>query len=429
MSARPMLAPILLDAGLAAQEALILTAMPTAPRARLLRVDASGSWTAMPGFPSDGLPPLALAIDPYDGAAVVALAEPGGGSRLVRLSRMGSTGAERVIGTAPGTCTALLVAGDEMVATFGGANGGLCRIPRLGGFAFPVTALPHAAAIESFGPQSAHVVLAWDQAPGTSQGPGFGLMDFEGNQWWLRWHEPTFGARSVTGVADLPTALVRELVAFADGSFGIATYGGPPPTAVATSPPIPPGGAAAMKAPALGSTAVLAVGSSAFPFLYRLDAFAPPPNVAILAGPLPGDPVDFAPLPPAGPWILQFGEPCGAQAIRLSVQGVPRIGDPSLSILLAGAQPATFSLLAVGFSDELALGSLPLPFVLPGQCALRVSPDGVVARVTDALGRASVPFGVPNDPGLAGLLLYAQWAQAASPQLSVSDSAAILIGI
>lgn len=414
-------------------DTLVATGLPAgAPRTQLLLIDSTtGSWQGVQPFAADGLPPLAVTFDAYDGEVVLALASSNTTSTVVRLRLAGTAVlGERTLGTLPGRCTHLEVVDDAVLATVAGSAGGLYRLPRLGGAAVQLAAEPNAAALMAFGPQGTAVVMAWS-APASAplNGPGFGYFDLQTNQWILGpWSEPGLGQRVVTGVADLPTALVREVVAFADGGFELVVYGGPPTVPIATSPPIPAGGAAAMKPAAPGSFEMRGLGGAAFPFLYRLDVWTTAPNVTMLAGPLPGDPVDLALVPASGARFLLFGGSCGQPAPHLSSRSRPTLGNQTFAVDLVGGAPLRASAFVLGLSDSAALGALPLPWPLPSGCELRASPDDVVFQLTDASGNATRSLPIPNQPALLGMRLFGQWLQDGSPPFAASEGVALQIG-
>ena len=75
-------------------------------------------------------------------------------------------------------------------------------------------------------------------------------------------------------------------------------------------------------------------------------------------------------------------------------------------------------------------GSIPLPFDLGGGCQLLVSPDAARSAVTNAVGDASLPLIIPNQPALIGVNMYFQWVviDPASPSafgVTVSEGAAM----
>lgn len=414
-------------------DVLVLTDLQTGnPRAQLLMVDSNaGAWQTAPRFTHDNLAPLAIAVDGYDGGVVMALANSNTTSIVVRLQLAGTAVLhERTLGQLPGRCSHLEIADDSVLATATGTAGGLYRLPRLGGSAVQLVREPNAAALATWGPTSTVVAMAWSASPTAPQnGPGFGYFDLLTSSWTLGpWTEPTLGTRTVTGIADLPTALVRQAVAFADGGYELVVYGGPPPTPIATIPAIPNGGAAAMKPSSPGSFDVRAVGGAAFPHLYLLDVWGMMPNVRLLAGPLPGDPVDLAMLPLPAASMLLFGPSCGQPPPHLNSRAWPTLGNLQFVVDLSGGAPQQPTLFALGFSDVVAFGGLPLPFALPSGCELRVAPDVLVFHLSDAAGGARQLLPIPNLPGLLGLHVFGQWLQAAALPFATSEATALRLG-
>jgi hypothetical protein len=233
---------------------------------------------------------------------------------------------------------------------------------------------------------------------------------------------PGFTPLGITGLVDLPTAVPRQVFAHDDGSFSLfSAYIAGNPTPLSSSPVLPPGGAAAMKTGPNGPTLVL--GGQALPMLHTFDpvtALGGSLALTVVAGPLPGDPVDYAAVPGAGAEVLQFAPACGSAAeLRIHGNGLPQAGNGAFAIGLAQGLPVQPSLLAIGFAE---LPGVPLP----NGCLVRVLPAAMAFRVTDAQGNAAAALPVPPAPGLLGLLLLAQWFQddaglpfTASPVLAV----------
>jgi hypothetical protein len=124
-----------------------------------------------------------------------------------------------------------------------------------------------------------------------------------------------------------------------------------------------------------------------------------------IAGPLPGDPVDYALLPGPQAELLRFGRGCGSSAeLFIGGSGQPRLGNGAFAIGLAQGLPSQGALLAIGF-DELVGATLP------NGCFVNVLPAATAFHVTDGSGTATQPLPVPNSGWLVGLLLFAQWFQ------------------
>ncbi|MCA8970965.1 MAG: hypothetical protein KDC95_14310 [Planctomycetes bacterium] len=93
--------------------------------------------------------------------------------------------------------------------------------------------------------------------------------------------------------------------------------------------------------------------------------------------------------------------------------GVPTIGNQNLLLEMKRGNPNVASLLFVGASKSLLLGTIPLPFALDPigvvGCNQLVSNELIFATLNGASGAASLPLPLPNDPKLKGLKLFMQW--------------------
>lgn len=98
---------------------------------------------------------------------------------------------------------------------------------------------------------------------------------------------------------------------------------------------------------------------------------------------------------------------------RLGWQGLPLQGM-SFGITLRDCEPNGLAVLWLGASDAhwAPLGQLPADLSVLGApgCRLLVSPDVAQAQLVDAGGNATVHVGVPVNPALAGLDVFAQSA-------------------
>ena len=145
----------------------VLTELPGNPATQVLEVDpVSGSWQPIVGLLSDNLPPLAMAQDLIDGALLVALWEPTGNTRIVRLHRFGGVFLEFPMVTVPGLVVDLAVCSDSLLIAVDAASGGVYRAPRCGGPATLVWSQPNLTAMNVLGYDG--LVLAWTGRPGTS---------------------------------------------------------------------------------------------------------------------------------------------------------------------------------------------------------------------------------------------------------------------
>ncbi|HLQ37673.1 MAG TPA: hypothetical protein VK348_07720 [Planctomycetota bacterium] len=426
---RPLYISILLAATAAAQLPIGTTVVACRFRAgpfttQLLAIDAAGNVQPFGRFAADTLPPLAVEIDAIDRQLLVAL-DLGGSSLIERLVVNGNTiTAQLPVAVLPGPCTQLAANGDSVLATVGGQSGGLYRLQRRGGAPQLLLAQPEASAVLTFGGGGDTVIVAWSGAPAASD-PGIGYFD-TGSGTFVFGPFPFvgFAPQIITGFIDLPTALSRQLLAFTDGTFALhtASLGNPVPFAVNPQPPA--GGAVAFKSWDFAIDG-LGLGGQSFPFLYSVGAFSG--SLTTIAGPLPGDPVDFAPAVTDRAQLLPFGQACGAPARTISsgASGLPSIGNLQFRIELANAtalQPALF----VASFDDLLGGALP--FTLPGGCRLQVAADAVSFHPTSATGVAVQPLPIPGLPALAGTIVFAQWLQVQAGGFVTSPAAALRIG-
>ena len=131
--------------------------------------------------------------------------------------------------------------------------------------------------------------------------------------------------------------------------------------------------------------------------------------------------------------VLRFGEPCAVagRLARFGVAGLPAVGNANFRAPVGGGAPNAAAALVVGASRLFSpTWNVQLPFDLGpiggGEgCALLTDPAVVVGQALDPVGAATVPLAVPNDPGLRGQILFAQWllVDAGTGALGVSDAA------
>ena len=386
---------------------------------QLLDVDlTTGAFVVLPRFPSDGHAPLAVAVDPVDGRAIVAIDR--GGHTFVH--RVGPAD-ERLLADIPGLVTDLALAeGGDVFASVGGASGGIWRIPRNGGSQALLAAIPRASALATYGigSNAAWVAVSGSNAP---------VLDPQARIVDLRTGATVNGpfvytgyqVRGLTGIADLPTGAPRELVTDEGGnvssSFGFGT-----PTPLQFLPQLPPGATRALVMRTAFDGVVL--GGAAHPFLKTFFGYQSPQNWRMLAGPLPGDPVDFDLMPPRVASTEVFGKSCpGSAGMFVQSLGVPSLGNASFGLQLL-AMPVTPTALVLGASEQVFLGQ-PLPLSLPGGCQLLVAAPIVLPSATNAAGSLTQVLGVPNDPWLRGGRVFAQWFQ--FPALGITASAAVAL--
>lgn len=392
----------------------------------LFSVDlVSGASAPLGTFPSAGLAPLAIRLDPVQGNLLLAVEIPGG-SRLLRLGLAGAIVVrESALADLPGRVTALAFAGaGEIVAATGGAGGSLYTVQRMGGPPRTLAALPRASALHTHGLGATHAWVAQSGAAGPPiLFPQGGFVDLSTGAITTGPHAYTgHTPLGLTGVVDLPTGVPRQVYSQEDGSLALSTAFGLPQV---LTPPLPAGATQALR---LGSNLdLVALGGQAHPYLKAIQGYSPQ-AWSLLAGPLPGDPVDFDLAGPAGPGVVAFGQGCGGGPVLYGGLngGPPRPGNPSFQLEAAGARPSQALLLALGLRDH-AWHGLPLPWTLPGGCPLLVSVELPLIALSGPSGAATLPLPVPADPALNGAVLFAQWLQPWGAGLETSNGAAIQV--
>jgi hypothetical protein len=422
---------VLLASAVAAQPAtfphLVLTDVgPGTPASALVEVDPqSGSVLPLGGFSSDALAPLAVAFDPYDGDVLVALDGGAAQSVIVRLDDVGGSWAEFPVAVVPGRVVDLVVSGDDLLAAVDAANGGVYRMPRRGGAATLAVAQPNLTAMQGFPFGGTAIVLAWTGRPGTAvPDSGTGIYDLGAGAFAIGpFSFPNPTGLEITGVVDLPTAVPRQVLSFADGSFAMfAGLIGPGLQPIVAVPAIPPGGAAALHTGGMYSVEPIGLGGAAFPMLYSVDPFSG--AVAARSAALPGAPVDFAWGIETSAHSLGRGVACGPEVLGHSWSGVPQLGTTLTSTVQGPAnQPV---LLAAGL-DDFALGQLPAP--LPGGCLVEVAPDVLLLFVTNGGGIANQTLSIPATASFVGTVVHTQWVHLGALGFSLSSSAAHWVGV
>jgi hypothetical protein len=408
--------------------AIVATRLAGTPATQLLAADlVTGVVTPLPRFAADVLPPLAVAFDPLDDELLLAADAGGGISRVFRFTMAGGVpGNQRALGDVPGRIADLGSTEDDIVAAVGGPQGGVWRLPRGGGTSQVGFFWPYASALQTPG-SGPFGTFAWSGGAGPPQAfPGLGIADLWTGQFAWGPDTPAFVSQTITGVMDMGLGWPQHLVAHGDGTLTVYSILYPAlPVVVAVQPPTPPGSAVALKPWSRIGGVPIVLGGQAFPFLWTCDPSAASPPLALLAGPLPGDPVDFAIAPGDSLDLVFFGAPCGAPPMAIALTGMPTPGNAGMQFgLYAGAANAP-SLFVAGFSDQQG-GALPWP--LPSGCWLRVWPDALAFHVTDARGTALQPFPVPNLAQLVGLRVFAQWLQANTGPFDTSGALSIRVG-
>ena len=413
-------------AQIAPERALVATLQPGPVATSLLEVDlATGSIVPLSGgFPSDALSALSVALDPNSHDAFVVL-DAGAVSRVVRLTICGSSICnERLIGNVAGSVTDLAFGGfDEVLLTVGGAQGSLVALPRNGGSVRVVAPFPRASTVSVSGFDSSVVVVGQSGAlPATD--PQLTLVDpISGFSAPSQVPMTGYGPVAITGHLELETSLGHNIITNEDGTVSVGSFFFVPQVLDIT-PVLPPGGTKRLRG--MPGYPMTVLGNAAHPFLKRVHNLSPgiPQTWTILAGPLPGNPVDFDVAPSGVARVAHFGEHCSS--LRLQEWGRPFLGNSGFAVqAIEGAANAPLAL-AVGLSDTLFAG-IPLPVVLPGGCRLFVDSLIGLPATSDANGFGAVAIPVPNVPGLAGALYYAQWLQV-QPGLVTSEAGALFLG-
>lgn len=420
-------APILFALPLQAQTAdyphLVLTRLPGSnPSAAIVAADLSlGTVSQLGRFAADTLPPLAIALDPFDRHVLVAVELQPGTSRIVRLEPSNSGFVQHPMCDVAGRVTSLWVLDDDLfVASDGG--GGVLRAPRRGGPATLAIPTANLTAMNGYGPNGPSLVLGWTGRAGTANPySGVALVDAWTGQPYLGPH--TFGAPAnveLTGAVDLPTGVPRQLLSFADGSFWLFAGLIGPPIPVTPSVPIPPGGAVAMAPIANFGAGPLVLGGAVFPYLYSIDFWSG--QVALRSPALPGDPVDFCHGGDRNAHGYRFANGCGAISFSQTWTGYPSPGTTFSMQVLAPFSPSPFLLLCLGLTDFPGL-----PASLPGGCRIDVGPDAVALHPLVS-GTATQPLTIPGGPGFLGTLLFAQWFDLGAAGIATSDAVSYQIG-
>ncbi len=134
------------------------------------------------------------------------------------------------------------------------------------------------------------------------------------------------------------------------------------------------------------------------------DNKTPPNQISYILG---------ARLDPAG--VVPFGRSCKGSNGKVPVLGashIPYLGNMTFGIELSGARPASAAVLILGTSRTSFAGMpLPLalgPFGITG-CTLYTNILSGLGAATGTGGTAKVLLPIPNNPVLAGGLLYSQW--------------------
>ncbi len=431
MRSLPWLLAALTTAPVTAQVAFdhVLVAVRTNTPAATLLVEVDvrgGGQTIYPRFAVDGAPPRALRLDPHGNDVFLAL-DGGANTPVYRLS-VGArqVTASRLVGVVPAVVTDFAFAGDDaLVLTATGASAGLYQLPRTGGTATRLSPLPRADAVGELGfaggvlvaqsgvaPATEPQLLVFDPLTGAQQPSGVPMAGYR-----------PFGIR---GVFQMQNAVGHVLFANDDGTVSVGVRS-QQPEVIPFTPLLPAGATVRVRAQRFSSPLVL--GNAAHPFLKEVVnlATAPARPWRIVAGPLPGDPVDFDVARSDVGRAVRFGLACGQGAgIDLFEWSRPHVGNTQFALQAGGLTPNATAILALGTSDQVLRGA-SLPLALPGGCPLRVSADLLLAAPADAAGFARTPVPIPNSASLMGAVFR---GQAIDPNnaLAVSPGLAVLVG-
>lgn len=424
--AATLLVPPATRAQLPADHAAIASAFAGTPATRLFTVDlVAGTSTPLARFSQDQWPPLALRVDPVNRDLLLAV-DVGGSSRVLRLGVSGSAVTRvRVLADVPGLVADMAVTypGDLAVGV-GGAQGGLFLVPRNGGAATPLLAVPRIAGTTTVSYVSSELWLA---ESGDANTPAqIRMVDTRSGRTVGPNPMPGIQPPTLTGIADLLTSNPTHVLSTASGEVWLSTFP-QPPVRLLLSPALPPG--ATRQVRIMGAGTGLALGGVVFPFLQSFQAYNTNPQAWIpVAAPLPGDPVTFDVAASRFPQVALFGERCspsGTAPAFYTQGGFPRLGNSAFGLSTTGA-PGTLVFLALGTSDQQYLGTL-LPATLPaGGCPLLVAPQVTLSAVTNAMGLAVQPLPVPASQSLVGAVFFGQWIHLlGGPLIATTDAMAL----
>lgn len=420
-----LLSPASLAAQASAQHVLVATQQKVAPVTQLLDVDlARGKLRLLGRFKHDGLAPLAMAMDPIRRDLILAQ-RLGSLSRLLRIGFNGTRIlSEQVLADVQGEVRSLVLAdlGDIFVSV-AGRNGGIHRIPRNGGTAKLVSRTPRASGMTAnlnYG-HSALIVQSGSVSPVAD--PGGSLVDLRSGKVVRSLQFKGLKPLGLTGVIETPTALVQHFISNEAGRILQSTFFSTPKE-LALTPKLPAGATRRIRSPRFFS--VLVLGGAAHPHLKTFTPFGLNRAWKMLAGPLPGDPVDFDFIPISRAAVLRFGPSCSlaAKGLTFSWSGTPVLGSQRFFLNAYGAQPSQQVLLLLGTSSQ-QFGKLPLPIRLPGTCELLTSVEIILVQSSKRRGQVFARLPVPNQPALSGRSLFAQFLEPRAGSLLTSEGGAL----
>ncbi|HEU4417981.1 MAG TPA: hypothetical protein VFT55_03525, partial [Planctomycetota bacterium] len=383
---------------------LVLVHQQGQPASVIYEVDRlTGVSVPLPGFPSDTLPPLAIAIDPATREPIVALAA-GPGSVLMRIHIAGQQVlGESALAALPDTVVGMCFPSiSDLIVATDGPTGGILRVERQRGGVTTFWSAPGISALSEPVILPGKFWAAQDQSPGAAVLNAFLDTSPGGPVVTTPLSAQVPGTR-VTGIHEyLSGGRVQVFSDTLGNVYGMQSF---PHTwmFVQLQPAIAAGGAVRLKGGP--DNQVLVLGGSVDPTLKSFPQIPPQMvrPVTVIAT-FVGNPVDFAVVASASARSVRFGAPCtnppGGSA---STVGVPQLGNPSFAVRLDNGLSNTYALFAAGGSERAWLG-IPLPLSL-GTCDLLVSPDVLLVQLTDPLGVAVQPLPVPASPSLSGAIL------------------------
>ncbi len=411
---------------LSPEHLVVATRLAGSPATQLLQVDpATGGVQTIGRFASDSLPPLVVEIDPINRDLLVAL-DAGGRTRIVRLELRGlSVASERLVTETDMLASDIEVGmGGDVFLTYGTAAGGLYRLSRYGGAPTLVALLPRTDAIVGYR-QPGRVIRVFQSGDAGPPVVDPQVVEFDigtGNLRFFRLngHRPL----SVADVHEDPTTIGRHLLFHDDGTAALSSAL-QTPVPLQVTPALPPGGTVAAAGEFFEA---YIVGNASHPFVKTVDWFALSPTWTIVAGPLPGDPVDMDFSTAEYAFTVPFGAGCGQMPpLRLSALGTPRLGNDQFEIRLNNGVPGRAAIFVLGVDDFEILGR-PLPFRTPSGCDLLVSTEILLGHVVDAAGGAAQRVPIPTDPRLIGGIVFVQWLHESFVPFQTTDAMALQLG-
>lgn len=405
--------------------ALVATATAAPRQTTLLTVDLNnGKTTTLGRFNTDTRPPLAVALDPATHDVVLAL-DNGGVSILVRLSFRGAAVVQqRLLGVVPARVTDLAFGGDDLIAaTATGPTGGLFALPRAGGSSVRLATLPRLTALYAFSGRLL-LIQSGTRAPRADAASfwfDLGTRKLTNDRPMFRGHNPV----EITGIVELPTAVSHRMIAHADGTMAIS-FGYQTPQAMKLTPALASGASRRVRVTQNYGAVVLGGRAHAFMKRFRTFDLRVQPWLMI-AGPLPGDPTDFA-IAAERSRVVKFGDAC-PRAGRFGIYGTqPFLGNSKFLLDIGPGTAFAPAALALGGSES-QFGGLRLPFTLVGGCKLRVAADVVLPVTTDRNGFVRTTVPIPAAQALLGGVFYAQGFQVQAGALVASHGAAAFIEV